>query len=112
MADQRIPDIKTLERDIVALQLLEVSIYLIEGIREYAEENEIILGGSQKLDRLLNEAKTLLEEENYLTQPSKLKNWLTDDFLQRKRTDEDFTEPKIVRFIFCVGRGRVTITVL
>lgn len=90
------PDIR---RDILTIQLLEVGVVLIKAIEEWAEDNGIILGKSKKLDMLLNEARCLIEELDHVQVNQKSHKLLSDEFLQRDESDEDFTEPKITRFI-------------
>ncbi len=51
----------------------------------YLLENHASLPNQEKLASLLSKAMTLLKEIN--TEP------LSDEFLQRKKSDKDFTEP-------------------
>ena len=89
----------TLDKDILATQLLDVAIVLIEHIQKYAKENGIILGESHTLNRLLKEAQNLLEESVHVSQTFKSRKLLSDELLQGKESDEDFTEPAKVRLI-------------
>ena len=81
----------TLDKDILATQLLEVAVVLVKHIRRYVEDNGIILGESHTLNRLLREAKKLLDEIGYVDQileSRKLPSYFFDD-----RDPEELPEP-------------------
>jgi hypothetical protein len=86
----------TLNRDVITIQLLEVAISLIKQIKKYAEENGIILSENPKLNMLLNEAKTLLEEDVYISEKITSKFFIRR-FFTREKSDEDFTEPTRIK---------------
>jgi hypothetical protein len=67
------------------VELLENLSVVSEYLRSYAEKHNIPLPDSSKFYSLINKAEALIEEISG--------KQITDDFLQRKRTDEDLTEP-------------------
>lgn len=74
-------------------QLLEVAVALIKAIKEWANDNDIVLGESHKLNMLLNEARSLIEEIDRTQLRRKFRKLASDDFLQLHPSTEDLTEP-------------------
>ncbi len=78
-----------LHQDIISLQLLESAVNLINYINEYCSENGIVLNENPKLNRMLNEAKTLLEEDVFLSEKTSIRRIFT-----KEKSDDNFTEPE------------------
>jgi len=64
----------------------------------YLLENRITIPNQEKLASLLSKATSLLEE---------IRNPLSDEFLQRKKSDKDFTESIFTRLLYVVAGGIV-----
>jgi len=79
-----------LTKDVLAIQLLEIAVALIHQIRNYAKQNAIVLIENPSVDILLAKAKNLINEMETIESSA---TWSADEFLQRKRTDKDLTEP-------------------
>jgi hypothetical protein len=66
MSDKE-PAYSILTRDILAIQLLETALALINQIRNYAKENRITLKDNPSLDLLLAKAQNLIYEMDTTT---------------------------------------------
>jgi hypothetical protein len=79
---------QAVDRDILAIQLLEASIVLLQRIRKYADENGIRLTDGSQVDSLLARARNIIEE---------LDKTETEEFNRRKvtgfRTDDKVPVP-------------------
>lgn len=73
-------------------ELLEMLLVTTDYLRNYAEKYNIPLPDSSTFYSLINKAEALVEE---ITSEIPAKYLLGDEFLQRKRTDTDFTKPEI-----------------
>ena len=85
LSDMLTEIVKTLE---VLKTMYQLNFELLEQLNVACQcllENHITLPNEQKLADLLSKSTALLEEIN--TAPS------SDGFLQRKKSDKDFTEP-------------------
>jgi hypothetical protein len=81
-------------KDILATQLLEQSVVIVQTIREYAKKNGIILPENETLNRLFMEAKRILDDLNYLETQTNLLPKRTDEKKQLTGTDEEGTAPE------------------
>jgi hypothetical protein len=81
-----------LKSDILASQLLETAIILIEAVKKWAEENGIDLSDCDRLNTLIADAKKLIRELDYLNSSThSLK--ASDEKKQPYKSDEEGQVP-------------------
>ena len=80
------------ERDLLAIQLLETSFIVLGRIRKYAEDNGIQLTDSLQIEALLAKARNLIQE---LDEPELdiMNRRKVTDLGELNGTDEEVTEP-------------------
>jgi hypothetical protein len=74
-------------RDILAIQLLETALALINQIRNYAKENRITLTDNPSLDLLLAKAQNLIYEMDTTTDSFKLSDDSYHDSSNRRKVN-------------------------
>jgi hypothetical protein len=74
-------------------ELLETLTVTMIWIKKYAEKHDIPLPKEASYCSLINKAQTLIDELSSES-PNLLHYASSDDFSQRKPSDEDFTEPR------------------
>ena len=83
----------------LSFELADVTFTILNELVDYCAEHKIPLKEEKGLWNLVSKARSIfsnIEQVNSSTFP--LKKLSTDAFLQRKRTDEDLTEPLKIIF--------------